>query len=160
MGAIRKEIINIVALFEGSPQRVRVKLDAWRCTLVIRNAGGRFITIDGIDLGWLSWPDGTGASQPTVIPMGGMVLNGKPVQMDDELIITSTNNAGVPQQLVNMYLVKEYYISDTPGPDRLFPEPNERTRDHSRQGQRRPDTGGQHSGPRDRPRARSDRRER
>lgn len=158
MGAVRKEIIDVVALLGAATNGLRVKLDAWKCTLIIRNQA-RNITIDGLDIEAFSRADGLGNVNTIVVPLGGLVVKGMPVQMDDELIVSSIN-AGLTDADLCFTIIKEFYIADTPGPDHLKPPPNERTRNDRRRPDRPRDAGGQRPQPRDRARVDSYRRER
>lgn len=122
MGSIKKEFVFVSeSLQAGVP--VRVKLDGWRCTLLL-SGDLTGIRIDGSDAAPLTWQvtDNTKRNYNVwSVRMGGLVLNGEPVLMDDYLEIEPDLSWGFPEgESFSIVVVKEYYVAGRPGPDKLL----------------------------------------
>lgn len=103
-----------------------VKLDAWKQTFYYWTFDNRDeLLLDGFNLGDLSHglvPGvvRTDANGPLVLEFGGAFYKGKPIQLDDT--ITFQCNKQGPESNCRLLCVKQYFVEDRPGPDRLITE--------------------------------------
>lgn len=118
MGTIKREFDFIHERLQAG-DAFPVKLDAWRCTLI---ATGNLsdIFIDGSDAFPLNiqQPPDTAFNAWSVV-MGGLVVKGEPVMLDDQMSIRvgAAWNAG---NVLSIVLVREYYVEGRPGPDKTL----------------------------------------
>jgi hypothetical protein len=125
MATIKTEWVNLTPNISG---RLRsqfvVKLDAWKTTFYYwsNSTKDANLTINGLPLALFSHDYNTIVDQPVgngplVIELGGAHYKGRPIQMDDQVTFVGENGNGA---LCALLMVKQYFIEDRPGPDRML----------------------------------------
>lgn len=124
MATLKITTINLNDQLFGS-NTFTVKLDAWKQTFYFwaDNAEQDIVLLDGFNLSDLSHDRFLTSGQhagngPLVIEFGGAHYKGKPIQLDDR--ITFTCNKLAQRASCRMLCVKQYFVEDRPGPDRLI----------------------------------------
>lgn len=125
MATIKRELVFIHEMLVQN-SNFGIKLDAWRCTLII-NGNLKGLVMDGADMFPLTWQVGASPAQlfnTWTVAMGGMIVNGQPVLMDDEIQFVGTKDFTAPEPNTpfpfSIVLVKEYYVEGRPGPDKTL----------------------------------------
>lgn len=123
MATIKVTTINLNSLLFPTNTFV-VKLDAWKQTFYIwgDNAEKDVLLLDGFNLTDLAhdrYSDNHYAGNgPLVLEFGGAFYKGKPIMLDDQLTFTYAGEE--PVNNARLLCVKQYFVEDRPGPDRLI----------------------------------------
>jgi hypothetical protein len=125
MATLKITTINLNDQLFGS-NTFTVKLDAWKQTFYFWSAvaDADIVLLDGFNLADLAHDQLQLAGQhagngPLVIEFGGAFYKGKPIQLDDQITF-QCDKFGEDRQRCRMLCVKQYFVEDRPGPDRLI----------------------------------------
>ena len=124
MATIKVTTLNLNSQLFGS-NVFTVKLDAWKQTFYFwgDTAQSDIVLLDGFNLSDLAHDRFLTAGQhagngPLVLEFGGATYKGKPILLDDQLTFTCSKLA--ERNNCRMLCVKQYFVEDRPGPDRLI----------------------------------------
>lgn len=120
MATLKKEVIDLASVLPIRFMEYRVKLDAWRVTIAMgsRSAGPELLMIDGANVSAMLVTTAGIDSSPFVVTLGGAVVNGRPVLLDDVLTFRTLAN-WVAGETAG-FIIKEFFVEDRPGPDRTL----------------------------------------
>lgn len=114
MAAIRTEFIPLGAILQAGEKKPYVlKLDCWRITIFMWGSGP-LDTVNGAANNLTGFLGGQIAPPSQVFQLGGLVVDGRPVYLNDEWIIKPDQTGG--NGPFQGFVVKEYYDVNTPEP--------------------------------------------